>query len=107
MSKGRQLHCSLKQLQHAYKHAHCFGIAGPANKITLNAFRVELIRHVQSPDTQVIQGSFRGILVTHFLNVHTGVNVIRDSNGNFLSVWALSAMQKVHMLKGGKLGGGI
>lgn len=107
MINARQLFFLPKQLQHAYKHAYCFGITGPANKVTLDAFRLALIRHVQSPDTQLVKGSFRGLPVTHFVNMTTGLNVMRDSSGKFLSVWVLSSKQKIHMLNGGKLGGGI
>lgn len=107
MVNAKQLYFSSKQLQHAYKHAYCFGITGPANKVTLEAFRLALIRHAQSPDTQLVQGSFRGLPVTHFVNMITGLNVMCDSSGNFLSVWVLSSKQKIHMLNGGKLGGGI
>ncbi|WP_373925191.1 colicin D domain-containing protein [Duganella sp. sic0402] len=104
---NRHLYFSHRQLRHAYKHAHCLGIAGQASNVTLDAFRLALTRHVQSLDTRLVQGSFRGIPVTHFVNFRTGLNVMRDSRGYFLSVWILSAVQMMHMVNGGKLGGGV
>jgi hypothetical protein len=107
MINGRQLSFSRKQLQHAFKHARCFGVIGPANNLTLEAFRLALLRHVKSPDTQLIQGSFRGFAVTHLLNVNNGLNVMRDLAGNFLSVWVLNPVQMMHVVNSGKLGGSI
>jgi hypothetical protein len=107
MINDRQLHFSRRQLQHAFKHAYCFGVIGSANNHTLEAFRLAILQHVKSPDTQLIQGSFWGVNVTHFLNVDNGLNVLRDLTGNFLSVWALSPVQIMHVVSSGKLGGGV
>jgi len=107
MSNNRTMRIRRRQLQHAYKHAHYFGIAGPANKTTLETFRLALMRHVQSPDTHILQGSFRGVPVTHFVNVDTRLWVMRDAGGDFLSAWKLNLVQLSHLMKTGRLGGGV
>lgn len=59
-----------------------------------------------SPTTQAIKGTYRGQPVTHFVDPQTGLNVIRDSSGNFLSGWKLSPKQLEYVTTTGKLGGG-
>ena len=53
-----------------------------------------------------MQGTYRGKAVTHFLDPNTGLNVIRDSSGNFLSGWRLSSKQLEYVTNTGKLEGG-
>ena len=94
------------QLQHAFKHAKDFGIAGnPSNK-TIGEFSTAIQNHIAAPGTQVIQGTYRGHTVTHFLDPITGLNVIQDSSGNFLSGWKLSLKQLEYVTTTGKVGGG-
>ncbi len=62
--------------------------------------------HLDSPTTQVIQGTYRGEPVTHFFDPQTGLNVVRDAGGNFLSGWKLSPAQIKNVTTTGKLGGG-
>jgi len=94
------------QLQHGFKHAKDFGVTGNANNKTLAEFGSVLQAHVGAAETQAIQGTYRGNPVTHLLNTSTGLNVIRDSSGNFLSGWKLSPQQLQHVVTTGKLGGG-
>jgi len=94
------------QLQHAFKHAKDFGVTGSANNRTLSEFSSVLQSHVDAAGTRVIQGTYRGNPVTHHIDPATGLNVIRDSSGNFLSGWKLSPQQLQHVLTTGKLGGG-
>jgi hypothetical protein len=94
------------QLQHAFKHAEDFGIVGNANSKTLAEFGSAIESHIVAPGTQAIQGTYRGQAVTHFVDPKTGLNVIRDSSGNFLSGWKLSPKQLEYVLTSGKLGGG-
>ena len=100
MSFGRS------QLQHAFKHAQNFGVSGNANNRTLAAFQAAIQSHVSNVGTVAIQGTYRGSEVTHFVNASTGLNVMKDASGNFLSGWKLSAQQLEHVFKDGKLGGG-
>src|SRR5690606_7938405 len=97
---------SRPQLQHAFKHAADFGVSGnPSNK-TLAEFSSAIQRHVDSSSTVAIQGTYRGAEVTHFVDPGTGLNVMKDASGNFLSGWKLSDQQLKHVLDDGKLGGG-
>jgi len=95
------------QLQHAFKHAGDFGVSGNMSNETLQAFRSAIEKHVAAPGTRAIHGEYRGLKgVTHFVDPSTGLNVIRDAQGGFLSGWKLSAQQLQHLLTTGKLGGG-
>jgi hypothetical protein len=94
------------QLQHAFKHAKDFGIAGNANNKTMSEFSSVLQSHVDAVGTRAIQGTYRGKPVTHHLDPSTGLNVIRDTSGNFMSGWKLSPQQLQNVLTTGKLGGG-
>jgi hypothetical protein len=93
------------QLQHAFKHAEDFGVTGTANNRTLADFSSALQSHVDAIGTRAIQGTYRGNSVTHHVDPGTGLNVIRDSSGSFLSGWRLSPQQLEHVLTTGKLGG--
>ena len=57
-------------------------------------FETAIKKHVNDPATAVIQGTYRGQSVTHFYNSNTGVNVMKDLNGKFLSGWELTDKQK-------------
>lgn len=94
------------QLQHGFKHAQDFGVSGNMNNQTLSSFQTALETHMASSGTQVVQGTYRGQPVTHFVDPATGLNVIQDASGNFLSAWKLSPAQLQHVLSNGKLGGG-
>lgn len=94
------------QLQHAFKHAGDFGISGNANNKTITEFNAAIQNHIAASGTQAIQGTYRGHAVTHFLDASTGLNVVRDSSGGFLSGWKLSPKQLEHVTTTGNLGGG-
>ncbi|WP_187775684.1 RHS repeat-associated core domain-containing protein [Luteimonas suaedae] len=99
---------SRPQLQHAFKHAVDFGVPGNASNSTMAELSTAIQRHVDSDSTIAIQGTYaRGNLaVTHFVNPNTGLNVMKDASGNFLSGWRLSDQQLKHVLESGRLGGG-
>ena len=91
------------QLQHGFKHAKDFGVSGNASNKTLSEFSSAVQSHVNGAGTQVIQGTYRGNPVTHHVDPSTGLNVIRDSSGNFLSGWKLSPEQLQNVVTRGKL----
>lgn len=97
---------STAQLQHSFKHAKDFGIIANANNQTLSLFGSTIKSHIYAPGTQAIQGTYRGKIVTHFVNPQTRLNVIRDPRGNLISGWKLSPKQLEHIIRDGKLGGG-
>lgn len=97
---------SENQLKKKFKHAIDFGIKGNQNKQNLNAYKEALKTHVKSSDTIIIQGTYRGKVVTHYFNTKNFVNVIKDSKGQFSSSWKLTRKQIYHLFKNGKIGGG-
>ncbi|WP_338113925.1 RHS repeat domain-containing protein [Treponema pedis] len=102
------LDCTIddKKLQKKYKHANDFGISGPYNKQNAAAFKEAILLHVNDPDVIRISGTYRGEPVTHYYNANNGLNVIVDSNDNFVSGWKLSPAQEMHITTSGNLGGG-
>jgi hypothetical protein len=91
------------QLQHAFKHAKDFGISGNMNNKTLAEFQSALQAHIDAVGTHAIQGTYRGTLVTHFVDPSTGLNVMSNSAGKFLSGWKLNPAQLENVLTRGKL----
>src|SRR5690606_28847775 len=67
-----------RQLQHAFKHAKDFGVNGTANNKTLAEFSSVIQGHITSSATRLIQGSYRGQKVTHFVDPSSRLNVMRD-----------------------------
>jgi colicin D len=59
--------------------------------------------HVGDEATLGIPGTYRGALVTHFVNPQTGLNVIRDAQDAFVSGWRLTPTQLAHVLTRGSL----
>lgn len=102
------LDCNIdsKKLQKKYKHADDFGVSGPYNKQNAEAFRDAIQNHVNDPNVTKISGTYRGDPVTHYYNPSNGLNVIVDSNDNFVSGWKLSPAQQTHVTTSGNLGGG-
>lgn len=97
------LNFSAQQLQKKFKHAADFGVKGNANGANLVKFREAIERHVADPATHMINGTYRGQPVTHHVNPTTGVNVIKDAAGNFLSGWKLNPAQLHNVLTRGSL----
>ena len=95
-----------KQLQKKFKHAADFGIKGNYNPANANLFQQAIKLHVRNPATKMITGSYRGKTVTHFYNPSTGLNVVKDVKGYFVSGWKLNHSQIWHLINTGKLGGG-
>jgi hypothetical protein len=103
---SRAMSFTSKSLQHAFKHATDFGIRGNWSTAAGQAFQQAIQNHVRNAGTLVIRGTFRGNPVTHFFNPSTGLNVIRNAQGAFLTGWRLSAKQIEYLLRTGALGGG-
>jgi hypothetical protein len=103
---ARAIEIDQTQLQRKFKHAGDFGVAGNWSGSTATQFEQAIRKHVSDETTRVIQGSYRAQPVTHFYNPNTGLNVIRDTEGRFVSGWKLNAAQTEHLLANGRLGGG-
>ena len=103
---GGALAFSRSQLLQAFGHAADFGITSGTGNMALFEFGTALQAHLDGPLTRSIQGSYRGAAVTHFLDPDTGLNVMRDAQGNFLSAWRLSPQQLQQVLSTGSLADG-
>ncbi len=97
------INISNQQLQKKYKHAKDFGVNGNNNSSSLSRLREAIERHVADPATKIIKGTYRGEPVTHYVNPNTGLNVIKDASGNFLSGWKLNPSQLQNVLSRGSL----
>ena len=76
---------------------------GNYNKENLLLFRDKIVAHMKNPNTRVIEGTFRGKEVTMYFDELTGLNVIVDSEGNFLSGWKLFKDQYTNVKDRGAL----
>ena len=92
------------QLQNKFKHARVFGINGNENKATLELFSDAIQNHVKSKTTKVIEGTYHQTQkVIHYIDPITGINVMKDYQGKFISNWRLSAKQLNNVLERGSL----
>ena len=85
------------------KHGADFGLSGSWNGSRAAEFSAAVNQHINSAGVQAIMGKYRGEQVTHYLNRQTGLNVIADSAGNYVSGWQLSAEQLASVLSNGRL----
>ncbi len=100
---SRILVATEKQLQKKFKHASDFSISGNFNKANAAKFGSAINQHINSPGVKAIQGTYRGKPVIHYINPETGLNVIADQAGNFVSGWKLGAEQLQNVLTRGSL----
>jgi hypothetical protein len=91
------------QLQRKFKHAEDFGIEGTYNPSNGQAFGQAINRHLNAPGTSRIEGTYRGQPVIHYLDLNTGLNVISDRAGNFISGFRLNPSQLQNVRTRGSL----
>jgi RHS repeat-associated protein len=99
----RTISISSKKLQSKWKHAKAFGVSGNFSMKNAEGFRKAIDQHVKNIGSTPIAGTYRGQDVIHYLNNSTGLNVIKDLNGNFISGWKLSAAQLKNVTSRGSL----
>lgn len=92
-----------RQLQAKFKHAADFGLEGNYNKENLNKFGQLIQDHMNSNEINIINGTYRGQPVTHYLNPNSGLNVITSPSGQFISGWKLNPDQLQNVLNHGGL----
>lgn len=92
-----------KQLQKKWKHAGDFGLSGNFSKANAAKFREAMHKHIDSPGVRRISGTYHKAPVTHHLDPTTGLNVMSDAAGNFISGWKLSSSQLQNVLTHGGL----
>jgi hypothetical protein len=86
------------------KHAADFGVTGTGNRANITRFQAAMEQHIADPATQVINGTYRQTIpVTHYVNPNTGLNVMKDAAGNYLSGWRLNPGQLNNVLTRGSL----
>lgn len=85
------------------KHAMDFGLSGTWNPgRAAEASRV-IHQHINSSGVRQVAGRYRGADATHYVNPTTGLNVIEDAGGNFVSGWRLGAEQLESVISTGRL----
>ena len=102
----RLLKFSPRNPQHEYdRHAGQLGFQGGNwNTQNAQAFQQFLIDHVQAPATQAVPGTYRGTLVViHYFNPYTGIDVMTDLNGTMKAALNLSAQQIYHLYRTGNV----
>lgn len=93
----------VKQLQKKFKHAGDFGITGNYNPSNAIKFQQAMENHLADPATKEIVGTYRGEPVIHYVNPDTGLEVITDRAGNFISSFKLNPAQLTNVLSRGSL----
>lgn len=64
----------------------------------------KIIEHMEEPSTQIIEGTFKKIEVTHYFNPETKLNVFFNKDNNkFISGWLLKDDPLDNMLNRGAL----
>ncbi|MCU9588903.1 RHS domain-containing protein [Proteus mirabilis] len=92
------------QIQKKFKHAEDFGISGSANKQNFEAFEQAMKNHIELPTTVNISGTYRWKQdVIHYFDPKTGLNVMADKSGNFISGWKLSERQIADLVELGNV----
>jgi hypothetical protein len=86
-----------------FKHAADFGVVGNYSKANATAFSRALHMHINDAATNVIEGTYHGMSVTHYVNPVTGLNVMEGAAGNLLSGWKLNPVQLQNVLTHGGL----
>ena len=92
-----------RQLQRKFKHAVDFGVMGKYSRQRAAMFERVIRAHIEDETTLMIPGTYRGEPVTHFVNPQTGLNVMRDIQGAFVSGWRLTLVQLTNVLVRGSL----
>ncbi|MFN9676175.1 MAG: colicin D domain-containing protein, partial [Betaproteobacteria bacterium] len=104
---GTAMTFSREAVQHATKHAAHFGLniqKESSSPAALAELQAAIANHVTAAGTRAIHGTYRGTeSVTHFLNPQTGLNVIRDLQGNFQAAFRLGSDQLKNVLTHGGL----
>jgi len=84
---------SAKQLQKKFKHAADFGVQGNFSKVNAQKYNQAIQKHLNAPGTKEISGSYRGNSAIFHTDPRSGLTVIQNPNGSFLSGWKLNSGQ--------------
>ena len=87
----------------ALKELVLYGAVGKYSRQQATIFERVIRAHVEDETTLMIPGTYRGELVMHFVNPQTGLHVMRDMQGAFVSGWRLTLAQLTNVLVRGSL----
>jgi hypothetical protein len=93
-----------RELQKTFsKHGPDFGLSGNRNPGRATDVSQGINSQVNAPSVQAIHGTYRGQNVVHYLDPKTGLNVISDPSGGFISGWQLGLEQLESVISSGRL----
>ena len=103
-ASSRILHISQRNLQKGFtKHGADFSLTGNWNSKRASEFSAAVNQHINSSGIQTITGTYRNNPAVHYLAPKTGLNVVADPAGNYISGWRLGAEQLESVLTTGRL----
>ena len=98
------LNFTSRNLQKGFdKHGADFGLSGNWNPGRAADFSRAINQHVNSPSVTVVQGTYRGSPATHYFDPSTGLNVVADQSGNYVTGLRLGVDQMQNLLRSGAL----
>jgi hypothetical protein len=98
------LQTDLRQIEEKYSdHAGDFGVTDPRGRAGFDNFERTLKQFVDDPRTMHIQGTYRGQPVILNYNPDSGLCVIQNLDGTFVSGWKLGPDQAQNVVTRGSL----
>jgi RHS repeat-associated protein len=85
------------------KHGADFGLSGNWNPARAAEYRSTINQFINRPGVQTITGSYRGNPAVHYVDPTSGLNVVSDLSGNYVSAWRLGVEQLQSVLSTGWL----
>lgn len=78
-------------------------MAGNYSRANAAKFSEAVHKHINDPSVTAIQGTYHKQPVTHYLDPSSGLNVMADRSGNFISGWRFSPAQRQNVTGHGGL----
>ncbi|MCV7251777.1 hypothetical protein H7J86_06345 [Mycobacterium hackensackense] len=103
LAKAPGISFTSRQLASKFKHAGDFGIAGKFNPQNAQLFQQALNAFVDDPATLHIAGTYRGAPTILNVQPQSGLAVLQQEGGQFISGWKLKADQLANVLMRGSL----
>ncbi|MCP5468588.1 MAG: hypothetical protein H7A32_04900 [Deltaproteobacteria bacterium] len=104
MGISREAKFNSVQLQKKFKHATDLGVKGNFNKTNLENFKKNIVSHLNDPEVIPIRGTHRKTQsILHFYHPETKVNLMLDTEHNFISGWKLFPNQDHSLLTTGNI----
>lgn len=103
MNPDKLPHHYMRKNNQGVMHAADFGVSGPYNKASGQAFIGAIERFTKSPGTIQVRGTFRGQDAVHYVDPDTGLHASFAANGEYLGGWKSDGDQLTYLLQQGKL----